>query len=241
MEKISKDLKNETNFIEDKNEGEHTIINTINIETIEKNSKYKLIRYKDSYYVIDLNRNKLTYLFPLLNYVTRQLLIKIDKEELESIKTSYINEDKRNKTNALGSIGTGIGLLFATLTKSLLDYMDFTTNSMVSLILVIIAIIPLIIVKRFVDKKKKEELGVKLNGDKLRAFVFPNVKEIIKNILINFVVSFVFIVLVLGVMIEKQSNIIYFLCMMMTLACILFQNVFLYAQTEITGKIAGIK
>ena len=55
----------------------------------------------------------------------------------------------------LGSIGTGIGLLFATLTKSLLDYMDFTTNSMVSLILVIIAIIPLIIVKRFVDKKKE--------------------------------------------------------------------------------------
>lgn len=42
---------------------EWEIINTITIETIEKNSKYKLIHYKGSYYIIDLNRNKLTYIF----------------------------------------------------------------------------------------------------------------------------------------------------------------------------------
>ncbi|OHO72536.1 hypothetical protein HMPREF2580_04300 [Staphylococcus sp. HMSC036D05] len=176
-----------------------------------------------------------------MNYVTKRQLIEVDKEELSNIKTAYINNDKKNKTNALGFIGTGIGLLFATLTKPLLDYLNFTASFLINIILIIIAITPLIVIKIFVDKNKKDKLGVKLNGHRLRAFVLPNVKEIFKNVVINIVISFVFIALVLGVIIEKQLNIIYYLCMMMVLSCILFQNVFLYAQTEIKGKIGGIK
>ncbi|MFC1451355.1 DUF443 family protein, partial [Bacillus cereus] len=54
------------------------MIDKITIETIEKNSKFKLIHYENRYFIIDLNRNKLTYIFPLLNYLTKQVLIEID-------------------------------------------------------------------------------------------------------------------------------------------------------------------
>ncbi|MCT1831411.1 hypothetical protein PYL11_00735 [Staphylococcus epidermidis] len=37
--------------------------------------------------MIDLNRNKLTYIFPLLNYLTKQVLIEIDKNEISKVKT----------------------------------------------------------------------------------------------------------------------------------------------------------
>ena len=62
------------------NKGEEdTCINKITIETIEKNSKYKIINFDNSYYIINLNRNKIFYIFPLLNYITRQPLIEVNK------------------------------------------------------------------------------------------------------------------------------------------------------------------
>lgn len=213
------------------------IIDKITIETIEKNSKFKLIQYENRYFIIDLNRNKLTYIFPLLNYFTRQVLVEIDKDSLDNIRTNHINE---NKNNALGSIGTGIGVLFATLTKPILDYMNFTTNLLLNIILVLISIIPLIILKEIIDRKKKK-FEIRMSKNKMSAFVWPNFKEFLKNIIINIILSFIIIALVLGFIIQNQSNYIYMLGIMLLLSFILFQNVLLYAQTEITGKIGKIK
>ncbi|HEI6624350.1 TPA: DUF443 family protein [Staphylococcus aureus] len=204
---------------------------------MEKNSKFKLIQYENRYFIIDLNRNKLTYIFPLLNYFTRQVLVEIDKDSLDNIRTNHINE---NKNNALGSIGTGIGVLFATLTKPILDYMNFTTNLLLNIILVLISIIPLIILKEIIDRKKKK-FEIRMSKNKMSAFVWPNFKEFLKNIIINIILSFIIIALVLGFIIQNQSNYIYILGIMLLLSFILFQNVLLYAQTEITGKIGKIK
>ncbi|MBS6894348.1 DUF443 family protein [Staphylococcus warneri] len=205
---------------------------------MEKNSKFKLIHYENRYFIIDLNRNKLTYIFPLLNYLTRQVLVEIDKDTLDNIRTNHINE---NKNNALGSIGTGIGVLFATLTKPILDYMNFTTNLLLNIMLVLISIIPLIILKEIIDRKKKKKFEIRMSKNKMSAFVWPNFKEFLKNIIINIILSFIIIALVLGFIIQNQSNYIYILGIMLVLSFILFQNVLLYAQTEITGKIGRIK
>ncbi|MCG1995305.1 DUF443 family protein [Staphylococcus epidermidis] len=207
------------------------------METVEKNSKFKLIQYENRYFIIDLNRNKLTYIFPLLNYFTRQVLVEIDKDTLDNIRTNHINE---NKNNALGSIGTGIGVLFATLTKPILDYMNFTTNLLLNIILVLTSIIPLIILKEIIDRKKKK-IEIRMSKNKMSAFVWPNFKEFLKNIIINIILSFIIIALILGFIIQNQSNYIYILGIMLLLSFILFQNVLLYAQTEITGKIGKIK
>ncbi|MCG1981673.1 DUF443 family protein [Staphylococcus epidermidis] len=205
---------------------------------MEKNSKFKLIHYENRYFIIDLNRNKLTYIFPLLNYLTRQVLVEIDKDTLDNIRTNHINE---NKNNALGSIGTGIGVLFATLTKPILDYMNFTTNLLLNIMLVLISIIPLIILKEIIDRKKKKKFEIRMSKNKMSAFVWPNFKEFLKNIIINIILSFIIIALILGFIIQNQSNYIYILGIMLVLSFILFQNVLLYAQTEITGKIGRIK
>ena len=214
------------------------IIDKITIETVEKNSKFKLIHHENRYFIIDLNRNKLTYIFPLLNYFTRQVLVEIDKDTLDNIRTNHINE---NKNNALGSIGTGIGVLFATLTKPILDYMNFTTNLLLNIILVLTSIIPLIILKEIIDRKKKKKFEIRMSKNKMSAFVWPNFKEFLKNIIINIILSFIIIALILGFIIQNQSNYIYILGIMLLLSFILFQNVLLYAQTEITGKIGKIK
>ena len=174
----------------------------------------------------------------MLNYLTRQVLVEIDKDTLDNIRTNHINE---NKNNALGSIGTGIGVLFATLTKPILDYMNFTTNLLLNIILVLTSIIPLIILKEIIDRKKKKKFEIRMSKNKMSAFVWPNFKEFLKNIIINIILSFIIIALILGFIIQNQSNYIYILGIMLVLSFILFQNVLLYAQTEITGKIGKIK
>ncbi|MBO1996343.1 DUF443 family protein [Staphylococcus epidermidis] len=51
-----------------------------------------MIHYENRYFIIDLNRNKLTYIFPLLNYLTKQVLIEIDKNEISKIKTESMKK-----------------------------------------------------------------------------------------------------------------------------------------------------
>ena len=143
--------------------------------------------------------------------------------------------------NVLGSVGTGIGVLFGTLTKPVGDYMNFTTNWLFNIILVVISIIPLIILKVIIDRKKKENFEIRMSKSKMSAFVWPSFKELFKNIIINIILSLIIIALILGFIIQNQSNYIYLLCMMLVLSFILFQNVLLYAQTEITGKMGKIK
>ena len=174
----------------------------------------------------------------MLNYLTRQVLVEIDKDTLDNIRTNHINE---NKNNALGSIGTGIGVLFGILSKPILDYVNFTTNLVLNIILVLIAIIPLITLKEIINRKKKKNLKIRMSKNKMSAFIWPNFKEFLKNIIINIILSFIIIALVLGFIIQNQSNYIYILGIMLVLSFILFQNVLLYAQTEITGKIGRIK
>ncbi|MBM0846673.1 DUF443 family protein [Staphylococcus epidermidis] len=203
---------------------------------MKKNSKFKLIHYENRYFIIDLNRNKLTYILPLLNYLTKQILIEIDKDTLGNIRKNHINEN-----NVLGSIGTGIGVLFGILSKPILDYMNFTTNLLLNIILVLIAIIPLITLKEIINRKKKKKLKIRMSKNKVSAFVWPNFKELFKNIIINIILSFIIIALVFGFIIQNQSNYIYILGIMLVLSFILFQNVLLYAQTEISGKIGKIK
>lgn len=215
------------------------IIDKITIETIEKNSKFKLIHYENRHFIIDLNRNKLTYIFPLLNYLTKQVLIEIDKNEISKVKTDSL---KKNKTkNAITSLSIGASVLIGYLVKSLGNYLDFSTTYTLNIILILIAIVPILLIKGVVNKNKKFKLQLYLKNDTFRAHVLPNNKEVVKNILLNFIVTFLFVAMICGFIFQKESNFIYLIAISLLLATILFQNVLLYAQTEISGKIGKVK
>ena len=215
------------------------IIDKITIETIEKNSKFKLIHYENRHFIIDLNRNKLTYIFPLLNYLMKQVLIEIDKNEISKVKTDSL---KKNKTkNAITSLSIGASVLIGYLVKSLGNYLDFSTTYTLNIILILIAIVPILLIKGVVNKNKKFKLQLYLKNDTFRAHVLPNNKEVVKNILLNFIVTFLFVAMICGFIFQKESNFIYLIAISLLLATILFQNVLLYAQTEISGKIGKVK
>ncbi|UIK44666.1 hypothetical protein J4Z29_000956 [Staphylococcus epidermidis] len=71
--------------------------------------------------------------------------------------------------------------------------------------------------------------------------MLPNNKEVVKNILLNFIVTILFVAMICGFIFQKESNFIYLIAISLLLATILFQNVLLYVQTEISGTIGKIK
>ncbi|ARJ18144.1 DUF443 family protein [Staphylococcus lugdunensis] len=204
---------------------------------MEKNSKYKLIHYKGSHYIIDLNRNKLTYIFPLLNYVTRNPLIEVKEAELKQILTISSSKEKNDKRKALTTFASGLSILIAITTKSITDYLDFTTNIYINVILLILTILPMLAFKSMIDKNKKNKLKIRSTQIQAYAYILPSVKYIVQNISFYIVFLFLFIISLAGLLTLKHTNMIFVVGIIMTLMFILFQNVLLYAQTKIDGKL----
>ncbi|WP_145115560.1 DUF443 family protein [Staphylococcus argensis] len=217
------------------------IIEKIIIDAIEKNSKYKITHYDNRHFLIDLNRNKFTFVFPLLNYFSRPQLIEIDNEEVRKIKTAYISEEYKEKMDTATSWGTGIGLFIVFLTRSVVDYIDFPTNVFLNVFFLLISIIPLLILKGVIDRRKKNKFNIKIQEEIGRAFILPNPKEMFKNISLNVFSTFIFIALSIGALTIKEYSVIYIFGIMLFLSFILFQNVMLYNKTTIEGKMGSIK
>ncbi|POA09034.1 hypothetical protein CD039_08615 [Staphylococcus argensis] len=102
------------------------IIDKITIDTVDKNSKYKIVHYDNRQFLIDLNRNRLTYIFPLLNYNIRQNLNEISEEELRKIKSSTVN--KKNKKVVIEYTGMGLGFFISVLLRPVIKYMYFEVS-----------------------------------------------------------------------------------------------------------------
>ena len=174
-----------------------------------------------------------------MNYITKQLLIEIDENEINKVKIGNLTKDV--KRDAITNLSIGLSVLIGVLTMPLIDYLNFSMIYTLKIILVLVAYIPLFAIKWKVNKNKGRKLQLYSKKGNCRAFVLPENNVVIKNILLNLIVTFLVIVLTLGFVIEEQSNYIYIFGMMAILACILFQNVLLYAQTKIPGKIGTIK
>lgn len=54
---------------------------------INKNPKYRIIKYNDEYLMVNIINNWLVLFIPLLNWLTPKRYIKISQEELESLNT----------------------------------------------------------------------------------------------------------------------------------------------------------
>ena len=200
-----------------------------------------MIHYENRYFIIDLNRNKLTFIFPLLNYVTRSRLIVLKDEDISQIKTSFISKEEKEKREFLTSFVTVISFLISITTKFILDYLQFYTNVYIIVLLLIMTILPAFLFKFIFDKNKKHQFNDKTSDRQVYALVLPKIKYIVQNIFLYIIFLFFFIMSVAGLITLEKTNIIFIIGIIMSVMCILFQNVLLYAQTEITGKIGRIK
>lgn len=125
--------------------------------------------------------------------------------------------------------------------RPFIDYMDFKTNVVLNILLLVIILFPLIILKGVINLRNREKINISQDRYIGKALVLPNTKEMLKNILINTLLTLFVIAVSLGTIKLKESSIIYILVIMVAFSLILFQNRLLYNKTTIEGKISKIK
>ena len=125
----------------------------VTIDSIKNNSKYKIIHDGEKHYVIDLNRNKLTYIFPLLNYLLPHRLMEISDDAYFSLTTVQQSVESKVKNMMITLIG--IVILFIYYRANVVD--NFFLKHYPPLI--IIALMVLIFIIKFTYKSLYELLN----------------------------------------------------------------------------------
>ncbi|PZL48690.1 hypothetical protein C7P91_14555, partial [Staphylococcus aureus] len=54
---------------------------------IDKNAKYRIIKYNDEYFMIDLSSNYISYLLPMINWFIPKKGVKLSVKEVEKLDT----------------------------------------------------------------------------------------------------------------------------------------------------------
>ena len=187
--------------------------------------------------MIDLNPTKLSYIFPLINYLTPHYIVEVQNEEIE--KLAPVVEESNVNTSII-SISIGLTILLSLIVRPLFDFLNFSSNIILNIIIILITNIPLFITKSVLNSKKTTN-NIFDNKYIGKAFILPNLKVIIQNVCIYLFFFFFYIMINIAILILKESNIMYVFSLMIFLSIILFQNVFIYGQSTIKGKIGGIK
>ena len=78
---------------------------------IHKNPRYKLIELDQKKYLIDLESNYFTYLFPPLNWILKKELIEVSNDKLNEIE--YDDNNNKEQAKNIGCVSGGGGVLIA--------------------------------------------------------------------------------------------------------------------------------
>lgn len=127
----------------------------VTIDSIKNNSKYKIIHDGEKHYVIDLNRNKLTYIFPLLNYLLPHRLMEISDDAYFSLTTVQQSVESKVKNMMITLIG--IVILFIYYRANVVD--NFFLKHYPPLIIIALMVL-IFIIKWLIDKRKRKRLNI---------------------------------------------------------------------------------
>lgn len=170
-----------------------------------------------------------------MNYFTRQKLIEINEDELQNIEKSTLSKERVKKGEAFGRLGGRIGISLFIVAKPILDYLDIPTKHYMNIVFVLLTILFLFIIKVVVNRNRREKLGVNLNKYTYKCFILPDKRNLFKNISLNIFFTIFFIYITLGMIIDKNSRIIFTFLVIVTFAFILFQNGILYNYYKTEG------
>ena len=146
-----------------------------NMYRIHKNPRYKVIELNKTKYLIDLESNCFTYLFPPLNWILKKELIEISNDKLNEIE--YDNKTNKKRSQNIRWISGGAGVLIALLMRPFMDLLDVPSNIYINIIIFIILVFSVISIRIYL--RKKWDLKLKENNPRMNCKMRPTFKYMI--------------------------------------------------------------
>lgn len=188
------------------------------VEVVNKNPKYRIIKYNDEYLMIDLVSTWLTLFLPMMNWLIPKKYVKISKEEFENLKIV-----KPVKNNAFWPAAGG-SVLFGVTFRKYTQFLNIQLEK--NLVIAICCMIFLAVFTLFLYLNKKLKLHMfednKNDNDKI--ILIPTLKNIFIS-LFAYIFFGSFSILSLNILLTMDSqNIIGFLGWIVTTSCFFFVN-----------------
>ncbi|EOB8002494.1 MAG: DUF443 family protein [Staphylococcus aureus] len=138
---------------------------------IYKNPKYRVIRYNNEYFMVDLVSTWITYFFPLINWFMPKKYAKISEKEFESL-----NIVKPVKNNVFWPVA-GSSVLFGIILRKYGNFFNVQFEKKVAITVFFIMLIGILIFYFYLNKKLKLKIFNTNVVNKNRIVLIPTFKQ----------------------------------------------------------------
>ncbi|MCO4326847.1 DUF443 domain-containing protein [Staphylococcus agnetis] len=198
------------------------------IDDVKHNVRYKLLHVNNEFYLIDLQKNILSYVFPMINWFPKSCY-KIDSEAYEKLLNKGVHK-KSNTSMIMGCI-----VLFSVLLRPLLKYVYAPISVFVGISMVLVALTLTVILQLFF--RKKTEIYKSNLPTTCKLTIIPKLKH-----LIYFIIFYVYSILFLSIgytmlFVYKEINYIMYLVWFLQMIIFTFINIVSYNKEIVTVKL----
>ncbi len=139
---------------------------------INKNPRYKIIKYKNEYLMIDVTSSWIFFFIPMLNWGVPKKFAKISQSEFEELNTFT----PKNSSSA-GWIAGGGSVLLAVLTRKYIQLLNIQINQIAVNILCCLVLLGVFLSALYINSKSKLNVYDRNNCDE-KIILIPTFKNL---------------------------------------------------------------
>ena len=178
--------------------------NDISMKSMGKNWRYRVFRYKDKIYLLDLSTRWFSFMLFLINWLLPMNAYEVDESSIEVLGEKTMKELELNNNNIW--IIVGLSALVASVVGTLIKKLDFGKGANVIYVywLPIVFLIYFTISRNTKKKKLIKALGSEINKKRIRFELSPE-KEVDKWKLFYLPGIPVILLLILGILLFGRN------------------------------------
>ncbi|HBC4550419.1 TPA: DUF443 family protein [Staphylococcus aureus] len=194
---------------------------------INKNPRYKIIKYKNEYLMIDVTSSWIFFFIPMLNWGVPKKFAKISQSEFEELNTFT----PKNSSSARWIAGGG-SVLLAVLTRKYIQLLNIQINQIAVNILCSLVLLGVFLSALYINSKSKLNVYDRNNCDE-KIILIPTFKNLCLMLLSYIIFGSLSILAFYMFITEGIQNIILFITWIMLVIMFLLSNVALVVNKKV--------
>ncbi|HDI7473014.1 TPA: DUF443 family protein [Staphylococcus aureus] len=196
-------------------------------KNINKNPRYKIIKYKNEFLMVDVTSSWIFFFIPMLNWGVPKKYAKISQSEFEELNTFT----PKNSISA-GWIAGGGSVLLAVLTRKYIQLLNIQVNQIAVNILCCLVLLGVFLSALYINSKSKLNVYDRNNCDE-KIILIPTFKNLYLMLLSYIIFGGLSILAFYMFITEGIQNIILFITWIMLVIMFLLSNVALVVNKKV--------
>lgn len=196
-------------------------------KNINKNPRYKIIKYKNEFLMVDVTSSWIFFFIPMLNWGVPKKYAKISQSEFEELNTFT----PKNSGSA-GWIAGGGSVLLAVLTRKYIQLLNIQVNQIAVNILCCLVLLGVFLSALYINSKSKLNVYDRNNCDE-KIILIPTFKNLCLMLLSYIIFGGLSILAFYMFITEGIQNIILFITWIMLVIMFLLSNVALVVNKKV--------